>query len=86
VGWGVGSDEFGAGIKEEFFESSQGIGAVRRSEAETKMLTLDSLSTLREPFLSTVGHNALLRCCHPVCSEKERGTLQIGRTSYLPSC
>jgi len=64
VGWGVGSDDFGAGIKEEFFESSQDIGAVRRLETEIKMLTLDSL-TLREPFLSTVGHNALLRCCHP---------------------
>jgi len=47
VGWGVGSDEFGACVKEELFKGSQGIGAAGGLDTTIKkydMITLPSTS------------------------------------------
>ena len=56
--------------KELFFENSQDIGAVRKSETITKYQAFNDL-TLHAPFSSAVRHNVFSTRClgrfHPVC-------------------
>ena len=58
--------------KELFFENSQGIGAVRKSETTTKYQAFNDL-TLHEPFLSAFRQNVPSRDIRDVFIQSAKG-------------